>query len=138
MTRFRIMVATLMLTAAIGLSMATLPSSPVLPVVEAAEIAAVSRCGWFVNPTPGNAWLIDAAGEWTIGVQGGFQAAGNWPDFPDARWVATNGNYGYGCACMKVNFNARNKRITRIFSSYSRPLSACRNDRAIRNDEPSE
>ena len=138
MTRFRIMVATIMLTTAIGLSLATLPSSPILAVVEASEIAAVSRCGWFVNPTPGNAWLIDGAGEWIIGVQGGFQARGAWPSFSAARWVETNGNYGYGCACMKVDSNASSGRIIRIYSASSRPLSTCRNDRAIRGSEPSE
>lgn len=138
MTRFRIAIATLLLTTAIAFSLATLPSAPALPVVEAAAVAAVSRCGWFVNPTPGNAWLIDGAGEWTIGVQGGFQARGNWPSFSAARWVETNGSYGYGCACMKVDSNARNMRITRIYSASSRPLSTCRNDRAIGGSEPSE
>ena len=125
----------LLLFAVIGVAIATLAPTPVVPVIDA---AAVTRCGWFVNPTPGNAWLNDAAGEWMIGVQGGFQADGNWPDFSDARWVKTNGNYGYGCACMKVNSNARTKRITKIFSAYSRPLSACRNDPALRSEEPGE
>jgi hypothetical protein len=133
MTRSRKVLACLFLFAVIGVGMAALAPSPALPVVEA---AAVTRCGWFVNPTPGNAWLIDAAGEWIIGAQGRFQAEGEWPEFIDSRWVATNGNYGYGCACMKVDSNARSKRITRIYSANSRPLSSCRNDRAIKNKEP--
>ena len=27
--------------------------------------------GWLQNPTPGNWWLVDRDGEWTIGTQGG-------------------------------------------------------------------
>ncbi len=134
MTRSRKLAVCLFLFAVIAVGLATLAPPPILPVVEA---AAVTRCGWFVNPTPRNAWLIDSAGEWTIGVQGGFQADGDWPEFSDSRWVATNGNYGHGCACMKVS-TGRNRRVLRIYSAYSRPLSACRNDRAIRNKEPND
>src|SRR5690348_8019506 len=61
-----------------------------------------NRCGWFYNPTPGNAWLFDRDGEWTIGVQGGPQADGDWPNFRE-QWVETNGGYGYGCGCFSVN-----------------------------------
>lgn len=38
-----------------------------------------TRCGWFSNPTPANIWLYDRDGEWTIGVQGGYQVEGEWP-----------------------------------------------------------
>lgn len=40
-----------------------------------------TRCGWFANPTPANAWLLDRHGQWTIGLQGGYQAEGNWPNY---------------------------------------------------------
>lgn len=98
---------------------------------------AETRCGWFHNPTPANAWFTDAAGEWTIGVQGGHQAEGDWPDFSSARWVKTNINYGYGCACMKVTTDRAEKRVLRIHSAYSKPLSACRKDKALKGREPS-
>jgi len=49
-----------------------------------------TRCGWFVNPTSGNAWLIDHDGESSVGIQGGHQADGDWPQFRDAEWVVTN------------------------------------------------
>lgn len=67
-----------------------------------APAAEENRCGWFINPTPGNAWLKDRDGEWTVGIQGGEQTEGGWPSFGRGRWVATNGSYGYGCACMRV------------------------------------
>src|SRR5258705_12486965 len=67
-----------------------------------------TRCGWFVNPTPGNVWLYDREAEWTIGVQGGHQVDGDWPwpAFKRGQWVRTNaGSYGYGCACLDLRVN---------------------------------
>lgn len=100
------------------------------------ELVAETRCGWFVNPTPANAWLIDADGQWIIGTQGGEQAEGDWPEFSGSRWIKTNGNYGYGCACMKVETHKADERITRIISGYSKAISACRNDKALKKKEP--
>lgn len=90
------------------------------------------RCGWFENPTPGNAWLRDRDGEWIIGVQGGYQAVGDWPAFKDNQWVETNVHYGYGCACMNVATDRRNRRILRIENAFARPLTACRKDKRLR------
>jgi hypothetical protein len=97
---------------------------------------AETRCGWFVNPTPANAWLVDADREWIIGTQGGEQAEGDWPNFKPSQWVETNVHYGYGCACMKVETNKADDRITRIFSATAKPLSACRKDKALKGKEP--
>jgi hypothetical protein len=90
------------------------------------------RCGWFSNPTPGNASLHDADAEWIIGVQGGHQAEGDWPTFGRGQWVKTNVNYGYGCACMRVRADRRAHEVLEIESANARPLSACRNDRALK------
>lgn len=102
------------------------------------ETAAVAetRCGWFENPTPANAWLVDRDGEWLIGAQGGYQADGDWPEFKDNQWVKTNINYGHGCACMKVTTNRGEMRILRIFSATARSLSSCRKDKALKGKEP--
>jgi hypothetical protein len=91
-----------------------------------------NRCGWFSNPTPANAWLEDKDGEWIIGIQGGYQAEGDYPDFADQQWVKTNGNYGYGCACMKVRVDYKTHRILEIASATAKPLSACRKDPALK------
>ena len=91
-----------------------------------------TRCGWFSNPTPGNAWLFDRDGEWTIGIQMGYQAEGDWPDFSPKQWVETNVHYGYGCACLKVRVDRATKRVIKIESARARPLSVCRRDRALR------
>ena len=91
------------------------------------------RCGWLENPTPANFWFSDKDGEWTIGVQGGYQAEGmdNIPDFGN-EWVKTNGNYGYGCMCMNVKVDKKEKQVIEIKSASVRPLSACRNDKSLK------
>jgi Protein of unknown function (DUF4087) len=109
-------------------------SEDINPTVEAAKPE--TRCGWFENPTPANAWLVDRDGEWIIGIQGGYQAEGDWPTFSKSRWVRTNNNYGYGCACMRVEVNPAEKEIVTILSSYSKPLSSCRNDKWLKAREP--
>ena len=105
--------------------------SALLATAPAPLLAAVeTRCGWLVNPTPANWWLIDADGEWTLGIQGGYQA----PGFFDAPWdgtreqVSVNGSYGYECACMVVASEPDRLTITRVISVRSKPLKACRED----------
>lgn len=98
-----------------------------------------TRCGWFSNPTPGNVWLTDAKGEWVVGLQGGHQAefeSNAWPNFGSKQWVKTNGNYGYGCACLKVLAEDSSKTILRIVSSRVRPLRACESDPALAGKAP--
>lgn len=90
------------------------------------------RCGWFSNPTPANASLYDRDDEWVVGVQGGYQAEGDWPTFGPKEWVRTNGNYGYGCACLEVRVDREKHEVIEIESARARPLSACRSDRALR------
>ena len=91
-----------------------------------------TRCGWFSNPTPANAWLYDRDGEWTIGIQMGYQAEGDWPNFSPRQWIKTNVHYGYGCACLKVQVDRSTKRVIKIESARARPLSVCRRDRSLR------
>jgi Protein of unknown function (DUF4087) len=99
-----------------------------------AEIPAVehfeTRCGWFSNPTPANVWLYDREGEWIIGAQGGYQVEGDWewPAFKRRQWLLTNGNYGYGCACLRLRVDRETHRVLAIDSSRARPLAACRKD----------
>ena len=102
--------------------------SPATPAFEKAE----TRCGWFSNPTPANASLFDREGEWIIGVQGGYQAEGDWPSFSPKQWVQTNGHYGYGCACLRVRVDRSERRILVIESAQARALSVCRRDPALR------
>jgi len=91
-----------------------------------------TRCGWFSNPTPSNASLYDRGGEWIIGVQGGYQADGDWPNFSPKQWIETNVHYGYGCACLRVRIDRSSRRVIEIESARPRALSLCRRDRALR------
>jgi uncharacterized protein DUF4087 len=106
------------------------PRPPEEPALEQFE----TRCGWFINPTPANVWLADRDGEWTIGVQGGFQVEGDWdwPHFKARQWVETNVHYGYGCACLRLRVNRETHKVIEIESSRARPLAACRRDRSLR------
>jgi len=91
------------------------------------------RCGWLQNPTPGNFWLIDRDGEWTLGVQGGYQAPGmdEMGDMTISGWVEVNGHYGYGCACMRISIDRSTGRVTRIHEAEPVPLARCRADRRL-------
>ena len=121
--RYRLIVASLLL--AMTFVSASLGSSTTL---EKSEM----RCGWFSNPTPANASLFDREGEWIIGVQGGYQAEGDWPSFSPKQWVKTNVHYGYGCACLRVRVDRSEQRILVIENAQARALSACRRDPALR------
>jgi hypothetical protein len=103
------------------------------PLATSASAQFETRCGWFSNPTPANIWLYDRDGEWTIGVQGGYQVEGDWdwPEFKPKQWVETNNHYGYGCVCMQMRVNKETRQVVEIKSSRARPLSACRRDRAL-------
>ena len=101
---------------------------------EAIEAApkAQTLCGWFQNPTPGNAWLQDRHAEWVVGIQGGHQAEGDWPEFNASQWVKVNGSHGYGCACIEGVVNGSTHEVISISSARAQPLAACRKDRALK------
>lgn len=96
------------------------------------------RCGYLANPTPANWWLTDRHGEWTIGVQGGYQAEGLevLPEsFFEQGWVRTNDYYGYRCACLTVTTDHAKMRVRRIYSGQQLPMKRCTRDKAIRRGE---
>jgi hypothetical protein len=113
--------------ASIGLVIGLALIAPVQPAL------AEERCGWLENPTPGNWWLRDAHGLWIISAQGGPYAEGVeklQAPAPD-RFVATNGQYGYSCACVSGTFDDHAERMTRVDATRALPLSVCRIDKAL-------
>lgn len=111
---------------------AGLDATPGVPSTTGAT-ALETRCGWLSNPSPGNVSLQDRDGEWLISQQGSYEAQGDWPDFPPAKWVSSgNGSYGYGCACLKVRSDHAQRRILEIASATIKPLSACRRDKRLK------
>ncbi|MBF9031307.1 DUF4087 domain-containing protein [Rhodobacterales bacterium HKCCE3408] len=99
------------------------------PAAAAAEL----RCGWYVNPTPANHWLTDADGTWILGLQGGPFADG-FLDLPEGslptEWVAVNGYYGYGCACIEGDF-APPDQVLIVRRMDPLPLARCEADPAL-------
>ena len=112
-------------------------SAATLALASAAPVEALQRCGWFDNPAPGNAWLYDRDGEWTVGIQGSHQAKGAWPRLSGSRWVRTGtGSAGYACVCMKIQADAQSQKVARILSSRVQSLAVCRMDSAVKGLEP--
>lgn len=104
----------------------------------AQNASAEMRCGWLENPTPGNWWLVDKDATWTLMAQGGYEADGMdmIGDISAGDYVATNGNYGYACACLDVMTDASN-RVTMIHGFKQLKMSKCTNDKAL-PEPPSE
>ncbi|HEX8192144.1 MAG TPA: DUF4087 domain-containing protein [Allosphingosinicella sp.] len=108
--------------------------APAAPAPRPANAAAPARrCGWLHNPTPGNWWLQDRAGQWVLAVQGGRQAAGmdELPDMSGAGWQEVNGHYGYGCACLTVTADPVTREVAAVADAQPRPLAACRADKSL-------
>ncbi|HEX5037385.1 MAG TPA: DUF4087 domain-containing protein [bacterium] len=99
-----------------------------------------NRCGWIGNPTPANWDLIDKDGDWIISVQGGYEAQGmdTMPDYSEKKvyWKETNGHYGYGCGCLLVKVDRKEKKILEIKGGPALPLSKCRSDPKIKGLAP--
>lgn len=118
-------------------ALAALALVALFPVAAQAEARAETRCGWFVNPTPGNFWLSDADGDWWLAAQGGLEVGGwqilDWSDADfGAEWVETNGSYGYGCACIGGDFGrASDGEVWFIDTIRALPLRKCLADPAL-------
>lgn len=99
----------------------------------AAHAAPERRCGWLWNPTPANWWLQDRDGRWVLSVQGGPPVRGmeSVPDMTTRGWVATNGAYGYGCACFTLETDRAARRVLRVLAAEPLPLARCEADRAL-------
>lgn len=115
-------------------AVASLCSALLIGQVQARETQPrpTTRCGWFVNPTPANAALLDREAEWTISMQGMTPAHGHWPRFKPSQRVEANGHYAYGCACMNVVADPSTQEILVIESARAQSLSVCRNDRSLK------
>lgn len=106
--------------------------------VSGQAMAAEMRCGWLANPTPGNWFFTDRDESWTLRWQGGeyeplgMDAIG---DISAGDYRKVNGNYGYACACMKVDTTIFQSEpyVTAIHSFEQIPLARCDADPALKN-----
>jgi hypothetical protein len=111
---------------------------PVASLAETEASQVETRCGWLSNPTPGNIWLDDRDGNWTISVQGGYSLDQEWPwpAFKKGQWIVTNaGDHGYGCACLQLRVDKESSHVLEIKSARPRPLAACRKEPALKKIE---
>jgi Protein of unknown function (DUF4087) len=99
-----------------------------------AQAQVLRRCGWYNNPTPGNVFLKDADGFWTISRQGtppapGFEDLYS-PEFDNRERVVTNGSsYGYSCACVDGVYGpVGSEQVISIRRLKALPLSQCQDD----------
>ncbi|MDK9606322.1 DUF4087 domain-containing protein [Lelliottia wanjuensis] len=104
-----------------------------LLAISFSSVSSELRCGWLQNPTPSNQWITDKDGIWDISIQGRFTSDGieNVQDFPNDKFVRTNGNYGYGCACIRADMDRGSKKVMKIYSSKILPLARCQNDKSL-------
>ncbi|MGY4749817.1 DUF4087 domain-containing protein [Pannonibacter sp. Q-1] len=101
-----------------------------------ASAAPENRCGWIVNPTPGNWWLTDRDGDWILATQGSDREAlgmENIGDISAGDYRAVNGNYGYACGCMKVETEKEDgtQFITAVYSFRQLKLAQCDKDKSL-------
>lgn len=96
---------------------------------------AENRCGWLANLRPRDWWLVDREGTWTISAQDDStaEAAGmsQVPDFDPRQFVSTNGDHGYGCACLQVETDKATMSIKRVLGGKVLPLRTCQADRTL-------
>ena len=96
----------------------------------------VRRCGWWDNPTPGNVRLTDRDGEWTVAMQGTYEAAGDGPDFARDQAAPKGASHAHGCACMMVRADRASKFVYSIADAKPLALSVCRKDPKLKRKEP--
>lgn len=112
--------------------------SGIFIMVFAVTAHAETRCGWFENPTPSNYYLVDEDAVWELSTQGGRTAEGFFDlpaeasdDLAD-EWVKTDGNYGYGCACIDGEFGTADSReVIRVISMETQTLKQCEDNPAL-------
>jgi hypothetical protein len=107
-----------------------------LPFDPAKVGPAVKRCGWWDNATPGNVWLTDRDGEWTVAQQGLYEAVGDGPDFKRGQQAPLDAVHGHGCACMMVRADPESKFVLSIADAKALPLKTCRSDPKLEGKEP--
>ncbi len=94
------------------------------------------RCGWWDNPTPGNASLTDRDGEWTVAMQGMYEAAGDGPRFSPAQEAPRGASHTHGCACLSVRADRASMFVYSIADAKPLALSVCRADPKLKGKEP--
>jgi hypothetical protein len=89
-------------------------------------------CGWWDNPTPGNVWLNDRSGQWTIAMQGMYEADGDGPAFKPGQQLPKGAPHGYGCACITARVDRASKFVYSFTDAKALSPNVCRADPGLR------
>lgn len=92
-----------------------------------------TRCGWFVNPSPANIFLLDADGNWTLSSQGDhfIEKEWDWPNFSEDEWIGKPNAYGHGCACITAKFDKEKFDVLEISKLWPQALKICLTDKKL-------
>jgi hypothetical protein len=105
----------------------------VVPSLDASKISQPTRlCGWWDNPTPGNVWLNDRSGRWTIALQGTYEAHGDGPEFKPGQQVPKDAPHGYGCACITARVDRASRFVYSFTDAKALSPKVCRADPGLK------
>lgn len=97
--------------------------------------ALAETCGWLVHPADRTYSLIESGTTWSIQKPDDFSSAAGWqggPEFATDKWIATDGPYGYGCACLNIIKSVGARMVTRYEGGRAMPLAWCRSEPGLK------
>lgn len=112
----------------------TAVASGMVPHLKTSKLSKPTRlCGWWDNPTPGNIWLKDRSGQWTIAMQGMYEASGDGPPFTASQLLPKDAPHGHGCACITARVDRASKFVYSFTDAKALEPDVCRSDPALGN-----
>jgi Protein of unknown function (DUF4087) len=104
-----------------------------VPKLDVSKLSEPTRlCGWWDNPTPGNVSLTDKSGEWTIAMQGMYEAHGDGPDFKPGQQLPQGAPHGYGCACITARVDRTSRFVYSFTDAKALAPKVCRADPGLK------
>lgn len=104
-----------------------------VPNLDVSKMSKATRlCGWWDNPTPGNVWLNDRSGQWTIAMQGMYEANGVWPEFKPGQQLPKDAPHGYGCACITARVDQTSRFVYSFTDAKALSPKVCRADPGLK------
>jgi hypothetical protein len=104
-----------------------------VPKLDVSKISEPTRlCGWWDNPTPGNVWLNDSSGQWTIALQGMYEANGAGPEFKPGQQLPKDAPHGYGCACITARVDQTSRFVYSFIDAKALSPKVCRADPGLK------
>jgi Protein of unknown function (DUF4087) len=107
----------------------TAVASGMVPKLDPSKLSNPTKlCGWWDNLTPGNVWLNDRSGQWTVALQGMYEASGDGPPFTANQLLPKGAPHGHGCACITARVDRASKFVYSFTNAKAFAPSVCRAD----------